>query len=70
VINSQEMYVGIWRQHAEVGHKNIITFSCKNRLDRFLIKGKQFIYKDLHHNFVQFFGIGASHNLTHNIYKI
>jgi hypothetical protein len=54
VINSLEVQLGIARQHAEVGHKNIIIFSYKNHLDRFCINGKQFIYKDSHHNFVQF----------------
>jgi hypothetical protein len=43
VINSPEVYFGIKRQHAEVGHKNIIIFSYKNHLDRFCIKIKQFI---------------------------
>jgi hypothetical protein len=28
-----------------------------------------FIKKDLHHNFVQCFGTGASHDLAHNISK-
>jgi hypothetical protein len=43
VINSPEVQLGITRQHAEVGHKNIIMFSYKNHLDRFCINGKQFI---------------------------
>jgi hypothetical protein len=43
VINSPEMYLGITRQHAQVGHKNIKTFSYKNHLGRFCINGKQFI---------------------------
>jgi hypothetical protein len=43
VINSPEMYFGIKRPHAEVGHKNIIIFSYKKHLDRFCINGKQFI---------------------------
>jgi hypothetical protein len=43
VINSSEMYLGITRQHAQVGHKNINIFSYKNHLGRFCIKGKQFI---------------------------
>jgi hypothetical protein len=29
VINSPEVQLGITRQHAEVGHKNIIIFSYK-----------------------------------------
>jgi hypothetical protein len=53
VINSPEVKLGLTRQQAEVGHKNIIIFSYKNHLDRFCIKGKQFIQKDLLHNFVQ-----------------
>jgi hypothetical protein len=43
VINSPEVYFGIKRQHAEVGHKNLIIFSYKNHLDRFSINRKQFI---------------------------
>jgi hypothetical protein len=43
VINSPEVYFVIKRQHAEVGHKNIIIFSHKNNLDRFCINRKQFI---------------------------
>jgi hypothetical protein len=40
MINSPEVYLGITRQLAEVGHKNIIIFSYKNHLDRFCINGK------------------------------
>ena len=54
MINSPEVHFGIKRQHAEVGHKNLIIFSYKNPLDRFCINRKQFIIKDLQHNFVQF----------------
>jgi hypothetical protein len=43
VINSPEVHFGINRPHAEVGHKNIISFSYKNHLDRFFINEKQFI---------------------------
>jgi hypothetical protein len=43
VISSPEVCLGIKRQHAEVGHKNIIIFNYKNHLDRFCINGKQFI---------------------------
>jgi hypothetical protein len=43
VINSPEVYLGIKRPQAEVGHKNIISFSYKNLLDTFCINGKQFI---------------------------
>jgi hypothetical protein len=54
VIDSPGMYLGIKRPHAEVGHKNIIIFGYKNHIGRFYKNGKQFIQKDLHHNFVQF----------------
>jgi hypothetical protein len=53
MINSPEVCFGIARQHAQVGHKNINIFSYKNHLGRFCINGKQFIQKDLLHNFVQ-----------------
>jgi hypothetical protein len=43
VINSPEVYYGIKRPHAEVGHKNIIVFIYKNHLGRFCINRKQFI---------------------------
>jgi hypothetical protein len=43
VINSPKVHFGIKRQHAEVGHKNLIIFIYKNRLDRFYINRKQFI---------------------------
>jgi hypothetical protein len=54
MINSPDVCFGIKRQHAQVGHKNINIFSYKNHLGRFCIIGKQFIEKDLLHNFVQF----------------
>jgi hypothetical protein len=54
VINSPEVYYGITRQHAEVGHKNLIIFGYKNHLGRFCRNGKQFLEKDLQHNFVNF----------------
>jgi hypothetical protein len=54
VINSPEVYFGIQRQHAEVGHKNLISFSYKNYMDRFCKHRKQFISKYLQHKFVQF----------------
>jgi hypothetical protein len=40
VINSSEMYLGIAKQHAQVGHKNINIFNYKNHLGRFCINGK------------------------------
>jgi hypothetical protein len=43
VIKSPEVYLGITRQHAQVGHKNINSFSYKNHLGKFYINGKQFI---------------------------
>jgi hypothetical protein len=43
VINLPEVYLGITRQHAVVGNKNIIIFFYKNHLDIFCINGKQFI---------------------------
>jgi hypothetical protein len=43
VINSQEVHFGINRQHAEVGHTNLLKFGYKNHLDRFCINTKQFI---------------------------
>jgi hypothetical protein len=43
VINSPEVYLGVTRQHAQVGHKNINPFSYKNHLGRFCINGTQFI---------------------------
>jgi hypothetical protein len=43
VINLLEAHLGIKRQHAEVGNKNLIIFSYKNHLDRFCINRKQFI---------------------------
>jgi hypothetical protein len=54
VIHSPEVCFEIARQHAEVGHKNIITFGYKNHLGRFCRNGKQFLENDLQHNFVQF----------------
>jgi hypothetical protein len=43
VIKSPEVYPGITRQHAQVGHKNINIFSYKNHLGRFWKNGKQLI---------------------------
>jgi hypothetical protein len=54
IINSPEVCFGIKRQHSQVGNKNINIFSYKNHLGRFCKKGKQFIQKDLLHNFVPF----------------
>jgi hypothetical protein len=43
VINSPDVYFGMTRQQAGVGHKNIISFSYKNHLGRFSRNGKQFL---------------------------
>jgi hypothetical protein len=43
VIKLPEVYPGITRQHAQVGHKNINIFGYKNHLGRFCKNGKQFI---------------------------
>jgi hypothetical protein len=43
VINSPKVYFGIKRQHAEVGHKNLIICGYKNHLDRFFRNRKQFL---------------------------
>jgi hypothetical protein len=40
VINSPEVHFVITRQHAGVGHKNIIIFVYKNHLGRFCKYGK------------------------------
>jgi hypothetical protein len=53
MINSPEVGLDITRQNAQVGHKNINIFIYKNHLGRFCIIRKQFIQKDLLHNFVQ-----------------
>jgi hypothetical protein len=52
--NSPEVYFDKTRQHAQVGHKNINIVIYKNHLGRFCLIGKQFLYKDLLHNFMQF----------------
>jgi hypothetical protein len=43
VIKSPEVHFGKKRQHAEVGHKNLIIFIYKNHLDIFFMNRKQFI---------------------------
>jgi hypothetical protein len=43
VINSPEVCLGITRQLAQVGHKNLNIFSHKNHPGRFCVIGKQFI---------------------------
>jgi hypothetical protein len=54
MIKSQEVCFDITRQCAQVELKNINIFSKKNHLGSFCRKGKQFIYQDQLHNFVQF----------------
>jgi hypothetical protein len=53
MINSPKVLLGITRQDAQVGHKNINMFGYKNHLGRFCINGKHFLQNDLLHNFVQ-----------------
>jgi hypothetical protein len=43
MINPPEVCFDITRQHAQVGQKNINSFSYKNHPGRFCIIGKQFI---------------------------
>jgi hypothetical protein len=43
LINSPDLYLGIERQHAEVGQKILIIFIYKKHLGRFCINRKQFI---------------------------
>jgi hypothetical protein len=43
MIKSPEVWFGMTRQHAQVGHKNLNIFSYKNHLGRHCIKGKHFI---------------------------
>jgi hypothetical protein len=43
MIKSSEVSFGIARQHAQVGNKNINSFSYKNHLVRFCIIGKKII---------------------------
>jgi hypothetical protein len=54
MINSQDVYFGIARQCAQVGLKNINIFNRKNHLGSYCRNGKEFIYQDPLHNFVQF----------------
>jgi hypothetical protein len=54
MINSQDVPLGITRQCAQVGVKNINIFNMKNHLSRSDRNGKTFLEKDLHDNFVQY----------------
>jgi hypothetical protein len=54
MIRSQDVPLGITRQCAQVGLKDINIFNMKNHLSRSDRNGKTFLEKDLHDNFVQF----------------
>jgi hypothetical protein len=54
MINSQDVYLDITRQCAQVWVKIINIFNKKSHLCRSARKRKTFLYQDLHHNFVQF----------------
>jgi hypothetical protein len=54
MINSQDVPLGIRRQCAQVGLKNINIFNMKNHLSRSDGIGKTFLENYLHDNFVQF----------------
>jgi hypothetical protein len=54
MINSQDVPIGVTRQCAQVGLKNINIFNMKNHLSRSDRNGKTFLENDLHDNFVQF----------------
>jgi hypothetical protein len=64
VINSPEVYFDIKRQHAEVGHKNIINFSYKNHLGQIFHKYKTIHIKRFTTQLCAIFGTGVSHNIT------
>jgi hypothetical protein len=54
MINSKDVPIGVTRQCAQVGLKNINIFNMKNHLSRSDRNGKTFLENDLHDNFVQF----------------
>jgi hypothetical protein len=54
MINSQDVYFVITRQCAQVELKNISIFNRKNHLSSYCRNGKEIIWQDLLHNFVQF----------------
>jgi hypothetical protein len=54
MINSQDVYLYITRQCAQVELKNINIFNKKNHLCRSTRNRKTFLVKDLHHNFEPF----------------
>jgi hypothetical protein len=43
MINSQDVYIGITRQCAQVGLKNIKIFNRKNHLSSYCRNGKEFV---------------------------
>jgi hypothetical protein len=53
MINSQDVHLGIARQCAQVGLKNMNIFNKKNHLFRSARNRKTFLETDLHHTFVQ-----------------
>jgi hypothetical protein len=53
MINSKDVPLGITRQCAHVGIKNINIFNMKNHLSRSDRNGTTFLETDLHDNFVQ-----------------
>jgi hypothetical protein len=53
MINSQDMHFDITRQCAQVGLKNMNIFNMKNHLDSYCRNGKEFVWQNLLHNFVQ-----------------
>jgi hypothetical protein len=57
MINSQDVYLDITRQCAQVGLKNINIFNKTNHLCRSSRDRKTFLEKSLHHNFVQFLAL-------------
>jgi hypothetical protein len=69
VINSSGVYLGLARQHAQVGHKNINIFSYQKSSRQILHKRKTIHIKIFTSLICAIFGTGASHNLTHNISK-
>jgi hypothetical protein len=54
MINSQDVYFYITRQCAQVELKIPNIFNRKNHLGSYCRNGKEFIWQDLPHNFVQF----------------
>jgi hypothetical protein len=70
MINSQYVHFGIKRQCAQIGVENINIFNMKIHYAVLLEIEKHFYKKIYMITLCNFFGIGASHDLTHNISKI